>query len=76
MAKRRGNHEGSIYRRKDGTWCAQVSLNRRRLTKYGKSQSECRDWIKQTRAKIEGGLTYEGAHLTLERFIEIWLHGK
>jgi integrase len=76
MAKRRGNHEGSIYRRKDGLWCAQVSLNGHRLTKYGKSQSECRDWIKQTQIRIEGGLTYNGTHLTLARFLDGWLHGK
>ncbi len=76
MAKRRGNHEGGLYRRKDGLWCAQVSLNGRRLTKYGKSRTECRDWIKQTLAKIETGLTYEGSQFTLERFIEIWLNGK
>jgi hypothetical protein len=37
MAIRRGNNEGSIYHRIDGRWCAQVSLDGRRLTKYGKS---------------------------------------
>jgi len=76
MAKRRGNHEGSIYRRKDGLWCAQISLEGRRLTKYGKSQVECRDWIKQTLARIDGGLTYEGTQITLSHFIEVWLNGK
>ncbi len=76
MAKRRGNHEGGLYRRKDGLWCAQVSLNGHRLTKYGKSRVECHKWIKLTLAKIEVGLTYEGTQLTLERFIEICLNGK
>ena len=60
MAKRRGNNEGSLYQRRDGLWCAQVSLNGRRLTKYGKRQKECHDWIKQTLGKIDGGLTFEG----------------
>jgi integrase len=76
MARRRGNNEGSIYHRKDGLWCAQVSLEGRRLTKYGKSQKECRDWIKETLTKIDGGLTYEGTLLTLEKFVELWLSGK
>ncbi len=76
MAKRRGNHEGGLYRRQDGLWCAQVSLNGHRLTKYSKSRTECHKWIKLTLAKIEVGLTYEGTQLTLERFIEIWLNGK
>jgi integrase len=46
------------------------------LTKYGKTQKECRDWIKETLSKIDSGLTYEGTLLTLEKFIELWLSGK
>jgi integrase len=77
MARRRANNEGSLYYRKArGCWCAQVSLEGRRLTKYGKTQKECRDWIRETLTKIEVGLTYEGTQVTLERFIEIWLNGK
>jgi len=76
MAKRRGNNEGSLYQRRDGLWCAQVSLNGHRLTKYGKRQKECHDWIKQTLGKIDGGLTFEGTQLSLERFFEVWLNGK
>ena len=59
MAKRRGNHEGTLYQRKDGLWCAQVSLNGRRVTIYGKNQRECREWIKAAMERIEGGLTCE-----------------
>lgn len=76
MARRRSNHEGCIYRRKDGLWCAQVSLAGKRLTKYGKTQKECRTWIKETLGKIENGLTYAGTQVTLEQFIELWLEGK
>jgi integrase len=76
MARRRGNNEGCIYRRKDGLWCAQVSLSGRRITKYGKSQKECRDWVKQMLVKIDGGLTYDGSQLTLERYAAQWLGGK
>jgi hypothetical protein len=32
MAKKRGNNEGSVFKRKDGRWCAQVSLSGRRIT--------------------------------------------
>ena len=69
MARRRANHEGTLYRRKDGLWCAQVSLDGHRLTKYGKTQRECHDWIKETLAKIDSGLTCESIHITLESFI-------
>jgi integrase len=57
-------------------WCAQVSLEGRRLTKYGKTQKECRQWIKETLTKIDSGLTYEGTLFTLEKFVELWLSGK
>jgi integrase len=76
MAKKRGNHEGSIYRRKDGRWCAQVSLQGRRLTKYAKTQSECRAWIKEMLQQIDAGLSFEGTHVTLARFVGTWLDGK
>ncbi len=76
MAKRRGNNEGCIYQRKDGLWCAQVSLEGRRLTKYGKTRMQCREWIRQTLTKIEGGLTFEGTQLTLEQYMPAWLDGK
>ena len=76
MARRRGNNEGSMYQRKDGLWCAQVSLEGRRLTKYEKMQKDCRAWIKETLKKIDGGLTFEGTQVTLERFVETWMDGK
>jgi integrase len=76
MARRRGNNEGGIYHRKDGLWCAQVSLQGRRLTKYAKTQKDCREWIKETLKKIDGGLTFEGTQVTLERFVVGWLDGK
>ncbi len=76
MGKRRGNNEGSIFRRKDGRWVAEISLNGRRITKYGKSQKECRGWIKEMLNKIERGLTFDGMQLSLERYMESWLSGK
>jgi hypothetical protein len=76
MAKRRANHEGTLYRRKDGLWCAQVSLDGHRLSKYGKTQRECHAWIKETLAKIDTGLTCESIYITLESFINNWLNGK
>jgi integrase len=71
MANKRGNNEGSIYRRKDGRWSAQVSLNGRRITKYGKTQKECRDWVNQTLDKIDLGLTFDGAQVSLGEYMSI-----
>jgi hypothetical protein len=46
VAKHRGNKEGTIYKRKNGRWCAQFSVNGRRLTRYGKTQGEVRQGLK------------------------------
>jgi len=76
MARRRGNNEGSIFKRKDGRWVGEVSLNGRRLTKYAKTQKECRDWVNVTLGKIEHGLSFDGAQLTFSQYMESWLSGK
>jgi integrase len=76
MAKKRGNNEGTVYKRKDGRWCAQVSLSGKRITKYAKTQRECHDWVREITNKIEHGMSFDATQLTLERYMESWLTGK
>jgi integrase len=77
MAHRRANNEGTIYYRPgQGGWCAQVSLNGKRLTKYARTQREARDWIRETITKIGNGMTYSSTRFTLEAFVATWLDGK
>jgi len=73
MAKRRGNKEGSIFQRSNGTWRAQVYLNGKRLSFTGKSQKECQAWIRKTRDKVDRGLTFEGSKMTLVQFLDEWI---
>ena len=73
MGRRRSNGEGTIYRRKDGRWCAQVSLQGKRVTFYAKTQKECRDWIKSTVATIDRGGSYESMRMTVGEYLERWL---
>lgn len=73
MAKRRGNNEGSIYKRKDGRWCAQVSIHGKRKYKYGKTQRECRLWIKEIQNQVDGGLTFNTTKLTVGEYLKKWL---
>jgi integrase len=70
MAKRRGNKEGSIYKR-GNRWCAQVRVNGRRLTKYGATQGEVREWLKETISQIDTGIAV--APGTLGEFLPSWL---
>ena len=59
MAKKRGNNEGSISRRKDGLWQAALTVGRnpktgkiKRAYFYGKTRKEVHD--KLTKAKHDG----------------------
>ena len=59
MAKR-ANGEGSIFRRKDGTWSAELSYwddygALKRRTVYGKTQAEARAKFRDARERIESG---------------------
>src|SRR4030043_903557 len=73
MAKKRGQNEGTIYKRKDGSWAAQVSIQGRRLTKYTKSQSEARTWLRTTLNQVDNGITFLGAQMELGKYLEQWL---
>ena len=63
MAKRRGNHEGSIYQRKNGRWAAQVRIQGKRFTKSFGTQKQCRAWIRQMQEQIEYGLSWDATKL-------------
>ncbi len=77
MAHKRANNEGTIYFHKTrNRWCAQISLLGHRLTKYGRSQRECLDWINEMQSRIESGLTYESTKVALQQFADSWLAGK
>jgi integrase len=75
MAKKRSQGEGSIYKRKDGLWVAQVTIQGKHISKYFKTQSEARQWLQTTRSQIQDGLTFMGAKTTLKEFLEEWLKG-
>src|SRR5262249_45494736 len=80
MAKKRGNNEGSITRRPDGRWMAQVTVGRdpatgkpKRATFYGKTRQEVADKLtKALRDKQQG--TFVAPHkLTLGGWLDKWV---
>jgi integrase len=73
MAKRRSNHEGTIYKLSNGSYRAQIRLNGERLSHTAKTEKECIDWRKKTIAQIDQGLTYASAQTTLAELLENWL---
>jgi integrase len=73
MAKKRGNNEGSIYRRSNGSWRAMVTLQGERLTYSAKTKRQCQEWLRQTLEEVENGLTYDSTQVTLAKFMDDWL---
>jgi len=72
MAKR-GQNEGSTYKRKDGLWCAQVTVQGNRIFRYAKTQRECRELLKQLLQQIDQGLTFDAMKISLRDFMDYWL---
>ena len=54
MARKRSNGEGTVYVRKDGTYCAQETIDKKRITAYGKNKTEA---LAKLKKKIKEKLT-------------------
>ncbi len=76
MAKKRGQNEGSITKRKNGTYMVQLSVNGKRVTKYFKTKKEANKWRIDTLHKVQRGLFYPGKKITLAEYLEEWLKAR
>lgn len=71
---RRGNSEGSIYKRSDGRWAATVSLDRgRRKTFYGKTRADAAGKLTQGLSDKAKRKAMPNEKLTVGAFLERWL---
>ena len=77
---RRGNKEGSIYQRKDGTWCGQVLMGYKpdgkpkRKTFYGKTREIVAEKITNISSDNFRGVAYiEPSNITFEELLKEWL---
>jgi len=73
MARRRGNGEGSITRRKDGRWEARYTSGAKRKTIYGKTRSEVAEKLAKAVVDRTGGLTYDAGSMTVAEYPQGWL---
>lgn len=79
MAKRRGHGEGSIYRRSDGRWVAQVVVGRdergrlKRRYVYGKTRKEVQEQLTRLLAERQQGLPIDPVKQTVGDFLTSWL---
>ena len=78
MAKR-GNGEGTIAKRPDGTWWARVSVGyddngkQKRKAFYGKTRQEVAQKMIEAQNKANKGVCIEPSKMTVGEWMEIWL---
>jgi hypothetical protein len=80
MAKvrKRGQGEGSIYKRADGRWVAVLNLGYqngklKRKYYYGQTRSEAADQLTEALEKHRKGLPVSTERQTVEQFLDRWL---
>lgn len=76
MPTRRGNHEGTIYKRKDGRWEAKITLpDGTRKPLYGKTRQEAAQKLTQAQHDLAKGLPVVAEKQTVDHYLERWLEG-
>lgn len=73
MKKKRGHNEGSIWRRSNGRWRAQITLDGGRLSYSAKTRAEAALWLKEMGATVDQGLSLKAARITYGEFLDEWL---
>jgi integrase len=75
---RRGNNEGSIYRRKDGYWVGQYGVHTAKGIKqryiYGKHREEVRQKLAKAIADRDGGFIFDNENLSVGEYLRQWLN--
>jgi integrase len=71
--KHRGKNEGSIFKRPNGIWRAQIMLNGNRFNYSAKTKLECQKWVQEIRNQLEEVQTPEPNDIELEVYLQEWL---
>lgn len=78
MAKRRGNNEGCVYRRPDGSYEGKVSVvdpqtgARKRVSVYAPTAPLVRAKMKALRARVDAGAPVKDASATVAEWLSRW----
>ena len=75
LAKKRARGEGTVYKRGDGLWVAQVTLpNGKRKAKYSRTQAVVKDWLLEQRRQITDGVFVDDKKITFGNFLDQWFN--
>ncbi len=73
---RRGWNEGSISKRSNGTWRAQILFGGKRINFRAKTRTECQQWLRKTLDQKDQGIGFEGRNIPLGTFLQDWISTK
>jgi len=79
MAGKKGNGEGSIFKRSDGKWCGVVTNGRdneghlKRQYYYGRTRQEVADKILTVQNEIKTGTFIEPTKIKVGEWLDLWL---
>src|SRR5215207_9320556 len=77
MAKKRGNGEGSIYRRTDGRWVGQYLVHTAKGPQYrylyGKTRAVVAEKLTRAMADRDSGLIFDAGKVTVGDYLDRWL---
>ena len=70
----RGRNEGSISKRPNGRWRAQVSQDDgRRVSRDFATKPEAQIWLRQMQGDLGRGFDYQGSKMLLKDYLHNWL---
>jgi integrase len=79
MAKRRGNNEGSISKRKDGRWMGRYTVyaadGPKQKAVYGKTRVEVAARLTAAMAYRDKGLVFDDENMIVGEYLDSWLSG-
>jgi integrase len=77
VAKKRGNGEGSISRRKDGRWWGRYTVHgangRKQKAVYGKTRAEVAEKLRRALVDRDNGLIFDSGNLTVGEYLDRWI---
>lgn len=76
MANKRGNNEGTIHKRANGTFRVQITIDGIRQGKTFKTRRECQEWLKRIHRQVDDGISFRKSSMSLEKFLGDWLLSK
>lgn len=81
MARKRGNNEGTVVKRKDGRWMAAVTVGYdpqtgkpRRAYFYGKTRQEAAERLAKALNDLKQGIPVEPSRVTVAGWLDTWLN--